>query len=75
MKGEGNQIRAVTFDLWETLLFERDGANSLRTAVRCRNIATALNGFGVQSSLEQVDLAMKTAISTLITAWNKNKDI
>ncbi len=75
MKREGNRIRAVTFDLWETLLFERDGANSLRTAVRCRNIATALNGFGVQSSLEQVDLAMKTAISTLITAWNKNKDI
>jgi FMN phosphatase YigB (HAD superfamily) len=75
LKAEGKQIRAVTFDLWETLLFERDGANSLRTAVRCRNIAAVLNGFGVQSSSERVDLAIKTAISTLITAWDKSKDI
>ena len=75
LKAEGKQIRAVTFDLWETLLFERDGANSLRTAVRCRNIAAVLNGFGVQSSPEQVDLAMKTAISTMISMWDKNKDI
>lgn len=24
-------VKAVTFDLWETLLFERDGSNSERT--------------------------------------------
>lgn len=75
LKAEEKQIRAVTFDLWETLLFERDCANLLRTAVRCRNVAAVLNGFGVQSSPEHVDLAIKTAISTLITAWDKSKDI
>ena len=75
MKAEKKRIRAVTFDLWETLLFERDGANLQRTAARCRNLAAVLNGFGVQSSPEQVDLAIKTAISTLISAWDKNKDV
>ena len=75
LKAGERRIRAVTFDLWETLLFEKDGANSLRTAVRCRNISAVLNGFGVQSSPEQVDLAMKKAISKLVGEWDKNKDV
>jgi hypothetical protein len=27
LKTEKDRIRAVTFDLWETLLYEKDGAN------------------------------------------------
>ena len=75
MKTEKDRIRAVTFDLWETLLYEKDGANLQRTAVRCRNIAAVLNSFGVRSSSEQVDLAIGTATSALVAMWDKNKDI
>ncbi len=69
------RIRAVTFDLWETLLFERHGANSERTKVRCRNIAKTLDEFGIRVSSEEVNLAMKKTISSLLTIWEENKDV
>ena len=75
LKTEKDRIRAVTFDLWETLLYEKDGANLQRTAVRCRNIAAVLNSFGVRSDSEQVDWAIGTATSALVAMWDKNKDI
>lgn len=75
LKTEKDRIIAVTFDLWETLLYEKDGANLQRTAARCRNVAAVLNRFGVRSNSEQVDLAIRTATSTLVAMWDKNKDV
>ena len=69
------RIKAVTFDLWETLLFERDGNNAKRTFARCRNLVEALNRFGVNVSVEQLDLALKETISSLLKVWDMNKDV
>jgi putative hydrolase of the HAD superfamily len=68
-------IRAVTFDLWETLLFESDGASARRADARCRNLAQALNDLGVRVSLEEMSGAISETISSLITIWKADRDI
>ena len=70
-----HSIKAVTFDLWETLLFERDGSNQHRTAARCRNLAGALTNLGIQTTPEQVDVALKGTISSILKVWEKDKDV
>jgi putative hydrolase of the HAD superfamily len=73
-KGE-NPIKAVTFDLWETLLFEKDGASLRRSARRCENLAKALGRFGLKVSVRQVKLAVQETVSSLLPLWDGNKDV
>jgi putative hydrolase of the HAD superfamily len=68
-------IKAVTFDVWETLLFEKDGASDRRSARRCENLAKALGRFGLEVSARQVDLAVKETVSSLLPLWEGNKDV
>jgi putative hydrolase of the HAD superfamily len=75
LRSEKSIVKAVTFDLWETLLFERDGSNSQRRAVRCRNLVHVLNRVGLRVSAEQVELALNETISSLLKIWDKNKDV
>lgn len=75
LKTETLSVKAVTFDVWETLLFERDGASSQRTVVRCKNIVQTLNRFGLPFSVEDVGQALGETISSLVEIWNKNKDV
>ena len=74
--GEGKQcIKAVTFDLWETLLFEKDGASAQRTMARCKNLTNAFNKFGLDVSTEQVFSAMNETVNSLLKVWDNNIDI
>lgn len=75
LRSEKSTAKAVTFDLWETLLFERDGANSQRRTVRCRNLVRVLNRVGLRISAEQVELALNETISSLLKIWDENKDV
>jgi putative hydrolase of the HAD superfamily len=68
-------IRAVIFDLWGTLLFENDGASVRRAYARCRNLTQALNNLGVQISFEEISVAVKETVSSLMTMWDTNRDI
>jgi putative hydrolase of the HAD superfamily len=68
-------IKAVTFDLWETLLFERDGLSVRRSEVRSRNLAKAFNKFGFAVSGEQAAMALKEVISELVKVWDADKDV
>jgi putative hydrolase of the HAD superfamily len=70
-----HSIRAVTFDLWETLLFEHDGASMRRGAARCRSLTQALNGLGVQISIEEMSVAVQETVSSLVTLWDVNRDV
>jgi putative hydrolase of the HAD superfamily len=70
-----SSIKAVTFDLWETLLFEKDEANLRRTAARCRNLVQALDKLGVGVSLKQMASAMDETASTLKKVWETNEDV
>src|SRR4030066_93428 len=68
-------IKAVPFDLWETLLFEKNGASAQRTTARCKNLTNAFNKFGLDVSTEQVFSAMNETINSLLKVWDNNIDI
>jgi putative hydrolase of the HAD superfamily len=68
-------IRAVSFDVWETLLFESDGANQRRADVRSRNLANALNRLCLQVSAEMVSEAIAKMVSSMLKLWEQNRDV
>jgi putative hydrolase of the HAD superfamily len=72
---EKQNIKAVTFDLWETLFFERDGASSQRSVARSRNLHEALDKLGAKIALERIDSALKETILSLLYIWETNKDV
>ncbi len=71
----GLKIKAVTFDLWETLIFEREGCSSLRNDLRCKHLAQSLTNLGIRVSIEQVELAFKELTSYLVRVWETNNDV
>ena len=68
-------IRAVSLDVWETLLFESDGANQRRADVRGRNLANALNRLNLQVSPETVSEAIAKMVSSMLKVWQENRDV
>jgi len=66
---------AVTFDLWQTLLFEKNGTETQRNALRCRNLAETLAGLNIFISTNQVKEALGQTISDILKLWKKNKDL
>jgi len=72
---EKSAVKAVTFDLWETLLFEENGSDLQRTAIRCRRLTQVLAISGLNVSVKEVEAALKETISSLIKIWDKNKDV
>ncbi|HVO85913.1 MAG TPA: HAD family hydrolase [Candidatus Eisenbacteria bacterium] len=74
MTGKDQRVKAVTFDLWETLFFERDGDSNRRGAIRCDNLAAAFNELGVTVSVERVGSAMKQVAGRLLEIWETDQD-
>jgi len=68
-------VKAVTFDLWQTLLLERNGLNLRRTNARCESLAQTLNKFSVNISVEQLALAFKKMASWLENAWETKNEV
>ncbi|MCW4052696.1 MAG: HAD family hydrolase [Candidatus Bathyarchaeota archaeon] len=75
MSKKSRSIKAVTFDLWETLLLEEDGFNARRTSARCRNLSRVLDNFGVKISVKQLALAIKELASWLAGVWRSNREV
>ncbi len=69
------KLKAVTIDLWETLLFERDGENNRKAAIRTRNLAEAIDKCGVKTAPEQVAQAIEKLVSELVEIWDQNRDV
>jgi len=69
------RVKAVTFDLWETLLFEKNGYSIQRSDARCKNLAQALNNFGIKISKEHVAQALDETVSSLVKIWETNRDV
>lgn len=68
-------LEAVTFDLWETLLFESYGASEKRTRTRCTNLSRTLNRFGLNISPAQTSSALDETISQLLEIWDDDRDV
>ncbi len=65
----------VTFDLWETLLFEGDGADSRRTLARCMNLANVFGRLGVNISVEQLSSVLEAMTPWFKEVWDLNRDV
>ena len=69
------RVRAVTFDLWETLLLEKNGWNFRRTSARCKNLAKVLYEFNVEISTDQFKLAFMKMTPWLERIWKTNREV
>jgi putative hydrolase of the HAD superfamily len=68
-------VKAVTFDLWKTLLFTENGSDLQRSAIRRRLLTRTLCRLGLNISAEEVDVALKENLSSLAKIWDKNRDV
>ena len=75
MNADKSSIKAVTFDLWETLLLEKNGWNIQRRNARCKNLALVLIRIGVKISIEQIALAFEKMNSWLANVWLTNYEV
>ena len=75
LNDEKPKIKAVTLDLWETLLLGWDGANEQRILIRCRNLSRALSKFGVQISVDRLFSALKAMSTWLLSVWRENREV
>jgi len=75
LDADDHTVKAVTFDLWETLIFERDGASARRRDARCRNLVRAVNSLGHPVSVEEMSVAINEMVSSMLTLWETNKDL
>jgi len=75
LKTQESEVKAVTFDVWETLLFEEDGSDLQRRAIRCNRLTQLLGRLGLSISVEEVETALKETITALMKIWEKNKDV
>ncbi len=69
------RVKAVTFDLWETLLFENEGSNELRINARARNLSRAFHDYGLEVSVQESRRVLGAIQPLLIARWNENCDI
>lgn len=72
---QNKRIKALTFDLWETLIFEKDGQNTKRMQTRCQNLTHTLNSLGIKISTEQFAFAFKEMTPWLENIWENNRDV
>jgi len=75
LPGQKPTIRAVTFDLWETLIFEETGSNSRRARLRCQTLTRTLNELGIKVSMEKTSSAMNRVAERLLGVWADDEDL
>jgi putative hydrolase of the HAD superfamily len=75
MTTRDRSIRAVTFDLWETLLLEWNGASDKRSLARQRHVTKILNKLGLKTTQRQVTKAESKTVDWLLRIWNRNRDV
>jgi len=68
-------IKAVTLDLWQTLLLDRDGASERRNLIRCQNLAKALGQIGIEASPHILSSVLREASSWLASVWASDREV
>jgi putative hydrolase of the HAD superfamily len=69
------EIKAVTFDLWQTILLEKDGNSAQRNSIRCSNLSRAFAELGTQVSAMYLNSVLKELTSWLKNIWMMDKDV
>lgn len=68
-------IKAVTLDLWQTLLLDQDGASERRNQIRCNNLSRALGQLGIEASAGQLSYVLKEMSSWLKGVWASDREV
>jgi len=75
MRTSTAKIKAVTLDLWQTLIFDRDGASEERNLIRCNNLSKAFRQLGIAVSAGQLSSILKEMSSWLANVWASDKEV
>jgi FMN phosphatase YigB (HAD superfamily) len=69
------KIKAVTFDLWQTLIYETVEQEALRKQMRAKAMTDLLNKNGIKVEYDRFDEAHQEALNRCETFWAKDRDI
>jgi putative hydrolase of the HAD superfamily len=75
MRGSTAGNRAITLDLWQTLLLDRDGASERRNQIRCNNLSRALRQVGIEATVGQLSSVLKEMSSWLKGIWASDREV
>lgn len=68
-------LRAICFDLWDTLIADPPGRGAVRAADRVRRLQRALHAGGWPASPAAITAAIQSALDSLATIHNQNRDV
>jgi putative hydrolase of the HAD superfamily len=75
MHTSNRRIRAVTLDLWQTLLLDGDGASAKRNVIRCNNLSGVLEQMGIRTSTARLTLILAELSSWLASVWAADREV
>jgi putative hydrolase of the HAD superfamily len=65
----------VTFDLWQTLIFDNPEDDGVRSEKRCENLQKVLSGLGIALPLSDLQRAHEESASHLQAIWRRNEEV
>jgi len=65
----------VTFDLWETLIFDKPEKDEERGRMRCQGIRDALDTLGIFMSIDDVKRGYDLSASQMQNVWDRNREV
>lgn len=68
-------LRAVTFDLWQTLISEDAELESSRRAFRIRETSRILGSHGIEATPDALEAAHEAVIARMHPFWSSNLDV
>ena len=70
-----NEKIGVTFDLWETLIFDKPELDLKRGRMRCEGVHNALEKIGVSLTLEEVMRGYEESAARFQEVWDQNREV
>ena len=70
-----NRTRCVTFDLWETLIFDESDRDEARGRERCKGLQHELAVRGIDLAMHEIERAYEESASRLQEVWQRNKEV
>jgi len=72
---KSSSVKAVSLDVWETLLFERDGFDAERHRIRCANLSRVLEKHGVSVPIGKMQRALDSMHPWFREVWGRDEDV
>lgn len=68
-------IKAITFDLWQTLISEKPEEEEMRRGIRFSRMLAVLNGAGYHPALDSLKAAYRASGEWLKEVWKQDRDV